>query len=699
MDSAFEAYLRTGDLLNSYNAATLVEKGQLLAQYTRAAGANPGGGGAAGGGDVGLEAFSQIVLDKLDRNEAKLEAKLDRNEAKLDSMSTRVDSRLNAISSQIPTSGRGSTQFWQKQMDDAVVCVPLFERLFSLVSPTDTKEAWLDIWRALEDPKKLHDPKKVNTLAKQAKSYWKQCNPFPTEDFPQALMSTVHMVASQSKEGLPIVAIDTSSKFAPLNPHHKFDHTLVETTASCAVGKMRVSWSHVVAIEQIKRELDASLLKDGRQQIADGLLELLTVKQRDREYAIGMLDSFYQIEFFHMDQQSKKVTSSGILDFMIPSDTFSDGFVLYLRLMRSSPAMLGFKTTIVDIPFHCVSLLEDKFKLPVGSFQFIIERPSFYGKPTIFRVMNQTPQAEPFTDLAVKKYIQESTFSRERVIYELFSEAPVSVKLYLPSLVLISVRDMCIAFSPFAIGTLHTMSYSDEVFLAACIGGARVLSWLAAHKLVYHDIHTQNVLVVKASNGTLSCIFNDFGDAGPTGVLDMFVGTHAFASPALVELAQFRTPTLYGLCEDLDSLLFTLLSYAWADPQHIHHRLPWELQENVSALWLHKLVAIKKFFLKPDDPPLQANASILLKKVWIYKERHTPLETVAFLETEASSIMLSQTVSGVQISSSADVATVYRGRGCYHKQVYSHGLDLKGRELTITSAIEELCLSPCRKCF
>lgn len=175
---------------------------------------------------------------------------------------------------------------------------------------------------------------------------------------------------------------DTSSKFAPLNPHHKFDFSFVAATTSSAVEASPVAWVNIVMFEELKYSFKTEHMQQLAIQLTDGLLEVLQNKQQGRDHMYAMAGCGHKLDIVRMDS-NLEMRRTGPQDFLYATDEPTTGFALYVRLLASSLQLSGY------IPVTCCVSSEVLKLLPEGTTS-TLERQGRLGKPHVFRLFGES---------------------------------------------------------------------------------------------------------------------------------------------------------------------------------------------------------------------------------------------------------------------------------------------------------------------
>jgi hypothetical protein len=177
---------------------------------------------------------------------------------------------------------------------------------------------------------------------------------------------------------LHVVPRDTSSKFAPLNPHHKFDFSFVAGATSSAKEGNPVAWVNLVMFEELKYSFETKHVNQLAIQLTDGFLEVLQHKQQGRGHMFAMAGCGYKLDIVRMDS-NLELLRTGPQDFLYFADKPTTGFALYVRLLVSPLERLGY------LPVSCCAPASVLERLPKGTTSEL-ERQGRMGKPHIFRL-------------------------------------------------------------------------------------------------------------------------------------------------------------------------------------------------------------------------------------------------------------------------------------------------------------------------
>jgi len=159
------------------------------------------------------------------------------------------------------------------------------------------------------------------------------------EDSVQALLTELHLFFCE-RLGSQLVCRDTHLNHAPLQPHHKFDHTFVDGRSSSSNLVKRVLWVEIVSFSELKR-IEGKLLMEVLLQTSDNFLEVFR-KQPGRRFQFSFVSDAHKIDFFYMDDQ-RQLRTTGLLPFL-SSTEITSGLLLYCSFLKSSASQLGFQT-------------------------------------------------------------------------------------------------------------------------------------------------------------------------------------------------------------------------------------------------------------------------------------------------------------------------------------------------------------------
>jgi hypothetical protein len=484
---------------------------------------------------------------------------------------------------------------------------------------------------------KSNKGKQSNEEEPPSKSLLDELQQPSSEDSIQQAMNVVHQLCSADS---PLVIRDTSDgSYAPLQPHHKFDHCAVPVDSSSSSCTSRVCWDDIVFSEQLKKSLlDSDLIKEARLQLADDMSEVMD-KQSERQFTLGFISDGLFIQFYHFKRTPFSVLTSGLLPFLrfapistgapassssavsphlsITSDHSSiaagsssipDGFSLYSSLLRCSPLQLGHPPALIPVLPSPILELIDLVTSPT-----MLRRGDDW-KPSVFEVTMK--QDGHFA--VVKNYPRPYPFARELDALTLL-QADSSLFPFIPQLIhtIDQASHHCLFIRPVAQFSLLNAPFTLELFASVVETGWRVLDGLHSRGFVHGDVTPANCLVTTneaataavssssasspSSCASMRCILNDFGSSGRASLpFSRFAGTHDFASPAWVQLAlEFSLtnpeadPTLLPVSEllrssldDYYSFFFTLLYFS-----HVSHkrRLAWSDESELTRMWCMKL--------------------------------------------------------------------------------------------------------------
>lgn len=541
-----------------------------------------------------------------------------------------------------------------------------FSSKLELVETSVAERCWSKMWNALNTS---NDRDVKVGLELMAARDIKLKKGGKKEDFIQALMAQVHSVCCKELKS-PLVPRDTHLIHAPTQPHHKMDFTFVSQGCASASENERVSWMDVVTCDEYKSDFETEHYNEVRIQVVDNAMEIFR-KQPDRKFAYAIIGCGRKLEMFRVENEpALPVRRSGCLDFLLQSDTPTDGFRLYCQLLSSSAETIGFTPFSVLCPAAVSDAMQ--WENPRVSLQ----RRGPEGKPHVFSV-NVGPSS-----FCVKIHQNKQAFHNELQIYGLKCGGVIKLVKAIESVLALVVE-------PWATASLEDDLYTDSIFASACTSAAAALDGLHTNGFAYIDPSPSNVLVAEESGGSNQCYWNDFSHVAKLGTLTHFAGTVAYSSLAMCSLFEDPLKThAYCRLDDMEAVFFTLLSYAFVSNGR-KRVLPWITNE-ISLT--KKFIAMRK----PDEhifnhvqPFAESLLRDLHKLVFVEENYKGALELL-------KSVAMPAVAPAIQVINTNVADTVFGARKFYHVSAESHG----GYGYTeMAAAVAKNQLKPCEKCF
>jgi hypothetical protein len=500
------------------------------------------------------------------------------------------------------------------------------------------------------------------------------------EDYTQALMTSVHRFCVGHLESTLILR-DTHSVNAPLQPHHKMDHCLVGAGTSSALDGHGVSWLDIGYPEELKYDfMKKSLYDEVRLQMVDNLMEIMA-KQMDRKFVYGQASSGAKIEFFRMD--GKGVSSSGALDFLIQGNGKpTPGFRLYVHMLKTEAAMLGFVPFSVDVPAVVLKAL----KVVGGEVQSTLQRRGPEGKPHIFEVNSGA------VSYCMKVHQSTAAYDNENTVYDLGLVGGTKRIARFDDQSTMTVQ-------PWATASLADVEFSPGIFFSACNTAASVLEGMHVNNIGYCDASPANVLVEDQPDGSSVCYWNDYShivvlDDKP---IEYFQGTLPYASSGMCALQlQAVESHVYSQIDDLEAVFYVLLSYAWNDGHRVR-QLPWCKLLTDGDMVARRLLMMADFqnqIMPSIQATVQATLVDLHVAVFTSKDYAVSLRVLNAAGASESVAPESGTVSDAPSIEESDA--VFGARKFYHSAEKSHGHSHTpmSKNIAVSGG-----LAPCQRCF
>jgi hypothetical protein len=559
----------------------------------------------------------------------------------------------------------------------------IFDANWEKVDETTVKKCWIELWKhlATQTDKAIVDGIALLSAAGRRAVVEKKPKQVFLEDYTQELMTCVHTFCLAYVKSKHVLR-DTHAVHAPLQPNHKMDHILVAAGTSSAASTSRVSWLQILYTEELKHDFSTALYEEVRLQLVDNLLEILN-KQPDRKFVYGQAGCGTNIEFFRTDTNDS-FSSSGSLDFLLPNvDTATDGFSLYLRMLKTSAEMLGYTPFQDNLPESVFDTIGVRRADCVSTLQ----RRGPEGKPHVFSVVSTA------TDITycVKLHQSQAVYDKEKSVYDLRINGGTT---------LVGAGELFLVVQPYASASFHDFEFKTDAFDSACHTAASVLTAMHSSNIGYCDASPANVLVQEQGDGSSVCYWNDYSHIVTLGSsLHHFQGTLAYASASMCSLQLGMGPFEYSRLDDLEAIFYVLLSYAWTD-DHKKRQLPW-CQMKVSGDMIAQRLTLMNKFTEDILPNVQESVrdtiNALHHEVFVNTDCKATLALLAGVSSSSRSSSSSSSRSSSSSSSSSDIEVVFGSRNLFHHAEHEHG-NTRLSQMKLSTALEGQLVA-CTSCF